>query len=88
MSGFMSAVLSATELKELSLISDQIMGNEFFKDYYAKRAEILTSTSLSKDAMLIKLAVVQRREISDMTPVRKENKSWFKKRKEPEAQIQ
>ena len=66
--------------KNLSLIANDIMGNPDIANYYNKKAEILTSTSLSKDAKLLTLAVVQKKEIADTTvKPRKENKGWFKK---------
>lgn len=71
--------------KELALISNKIMANDFFKDYFEKEAEISTSTSLSKNAKLINLAVVQKRELADTTKKRKINRSWFKK-KQPEQE--
>lgn len=69
--------------KELSLICGDIMHNDYFKNYFAQEAEILTSTSLSKNAKLIELAVVQRREFSKDggKPPRKENSGWFKSKK-------
>lgn len=73
--------------KELSLISEKIIGNDFFRDYYKDRGEILTSTSLSKDAKLISLAVIQKRQIEDITKPKKENRGWFKsKNKEGEEE--
>lgn len=72
--------------KELALICGTIMDNDYFKKYFEKEAEILTSTSLSKNAKLIELAVVQRREFSKDSgyTIRKENRGWFKpKRKYP-----
>ena len=78
--------ISLRTLKELSLISDRIVGNTFFKDYYTAKGEILTATSLSKDAKLISLAVVQKRQIEDLTKIeRKENKGWFKPKEKPEG---
>lgn len=72
--------------KQLSVISKDLCNDELWEDYFKKKGEILTSTSLSKDAKLISLAVVQRRELSDVTPRHMtSNKGWFKK-KEPEAQ--
>jgi len=68
--------------KELALIAETIMDNPFLKEYFNKKSEILTSTSLSKDAKLINLAVVQKRQIEDVTPPRKENKGWFKPKNE------
>lgn len=72
--------------KELALISSMIMGNSFFQDYFNKCSEIVTSTSLSKEAKLLDLAVVQRREISSsLKPKPKENKGWFKKKNVEES---
>ncbi|UCD20928.1 MAG: hypothetical protein JSW08_00050 [archaeon] len=72
-------------VKELALISDKIIGLDVFKDYFNQKGEIITSTSLSKDAKLINLAVIQRRQIEDLSKSeRKINKGWFKpKSKEP-----
>jgi hypothetical protein len=64
--------------KELALISDKIMNNNFFKDYFDKESEIMTATSLSKDAKLVSLAVLQKREVADVTKKSKPNKGWFK----------
>jgi hypothetical protein len=67
--------------KELALICGEIMNNDYFKNYFRQEAEILTATSLSKNAKLIELAVVQRREFSrDNKQPRKENSGWFKKK--------
>jgi len=67
--------------KELSLISEMIMMNPFFKEYFEKNSEIVTATSLSKDAKLLNLAVIQRREFADIPKkVMKENKGWFRKK--------
>jgi len=67
--------------KDLELFCREIMNQKEFADYFQKKGEILTATSLSKDAKLIDLAVIQRREIGSVErkPI-KENKGWFKKR--------
>lgn len=75
--------LNLRTYKELALIANTIMDNKFISDYYDKESEILTSTSLSKDGKLINLAVLQKRQIEDVTKPKKENSGWFKK-KEPE----
>ena len=77
-------------LKELSLISNKIIENDLFKEYFEDKSEIITSTSLSRGGFLAKLAVLQKREsiISDTNDrmLRKENKGWFKpKSKQPEG---
>jgi len=71
----------------LALVSRDIMNNEYFATFFEKEAEIVSKTSLSRGGFLTKLAVVQRREIADISPSkrRKENKSWFKK-KQPQEQ--
>jgi hypothetical protein len=71
--------------KELALIGGEIIGNPYFKEYFEREAEILTSTSLSKNAKLIELAVVTRREFSKdgYKPPRKPSSSWFKKKSNP-----
>ncbi|KKM99392.1 hypothetical protein LCGC14_1148240 [marine sediment metagenome] len=67
--------------KELALFCKEIANMEYFSDYFNKKAEILTSTSLSKEALLLKLAVVIRREQSNILKTSpKENKGWFKKK--------
>lgn len=66
--------------KELELFCRDIMNQEDFANYFKNKGEILTSTSLSKDAKLISLAVVQRKELAELSKPKKENKGWFKKR--------
>jgi len=78
--------LSMRTLKELALYCREVGDEDDWADYFDKRAEILTSTSLSKDAKLIELAIVQRREVANVTKQpRKVNKSWFKSKSEPQA---
>lgn len=72
-------------LKELSLFCNEVANMEYYGSYFAKKAEILTSTSLSKNAKLINLAVLQKRQIEDVTKTpRKPSSSWFKKKKPDE----
>lgn len=76
--------LTERSYKELALISGDIMGNDYFMNYFNKEAEILTATSLSKEAKLIELAVIQRREFSrGEHKSRKQNSGWFKKKSNP-----
>ena len=57
------------------------MGNTYFKNYFESEAEITTKTSLSRNAKLLSLAVLQKKEISDVSKQpRKESSSWFKKK--------
>ncbi|MCK9371127.1 hypothetical protein M0R04_14540 [Candidatus Dojkabacteria bacterium] len=69
--------------KRLALISKDILDNPYFTQHFLNEAEITTSTSLSKEAKLITLAVTTTKQIADITKVHKPNKGWFKK-KEPE----
>ena len=79
--------LSVRTLKELELYSTDIADDEGWGDYFRKRAEILTSTSLSKDAKLLDLSVVNRVETANVTKKpRKVNKKWFG-RKNVEPQV-
>lgn len=64
--------------KEMALISHKIMDNQGLGDYYTAKGEIITSTSLSKNAKLINLAVITKKIVEDETKERKENKGWFK----------
>lgn len=81
------AKLPIRACKTLALISDKLMDNEFFRDYFNTESEIITSTSLSRNAKLISLPVLQRRELKDMTTQKKVNKGWFRKKEEkPEGE--
>ena len=67
--------------KELALFCTDIADMDYFGKYFDKKGEILTSTSLSKEALLLKLAVMQRREQSNILKAPAENKGWFKRKK-------
>jgi hypothetical protein len=70
----------------MALISKEIMGNEYFENYFKQEAHIITDTSLSRNAKLIGLAVLQKREVADVSRRHQTtNKSWFKK-KEPSTE--
>lgn len=79
-----TSVLPVRTYKELAVFCDEIGDATGFSDYFNKMAEIQTSTSLSKDALLLRLVVTSKKEVADVTPQRKINKSWFKKEKEPQ----
>jgi len=67
--------------KELALFSKDVYGDESWEDYFNKMSEIQTSTSLSKDGILIRLSVTQKKELADVSPKEKKaNKGWFKKK--------
>ena len=75
--------------KFLALFSDKIMNKPELRDFFLQRSEIGTATSLSRSGFLTKLAVVQRRELADVTKQpKKENKGWFKKKEDNESDNQ
>lgn len=68
-------------LKQMALISSDIIDNEELSKFFLKESEILTATSLSKEGFLVKQATTTTRQIADVTKKPKvENKSWFKKK--------
>ena len=69
--------------KELALFCSDVGNMPYFNAYFLAKSEIMTSTSLSKDAKLINLAVMHRKEIADVTKPKMENKGWFKKKNKP-----
>ena len=72
--------------KELELFCNDVWNQkEGWGDYFNKLAEIQTSTSLSKNAILLTLAATIRKELADVSPERKEmkeNSGWFKGNKD------
>mgnify|MGYP003147084711 CR=1 FL=1 len=66
--------------KELALFCNEIANMGYYGDYFFKKGEILTATSLSKEAKLLMAAIstLQKREIADVTKPKKANKGWFK----------
>ena len=74
--------------KSMALVSSDIMGNEYFKSYFEKEGEIITSTSLSRDAKLLNLAVLTKKEIEDTTKTRKKNKGWFTPKSDQQVIVQ
>lgn len=72
--------LPQRSLKELALISYDIINKPVWAKFFNDMAEIQTATSLSKDAILIKLSVTSKKELADTTPAKKVNKGWFAKK--------
>ncbi len=76
-------------LKELSLFSRKIANQPAWHEYFQELGEILTSSSLSKDALLMKLSVTQKKELADVTPKEtKKNDGWFRKKDQGQNQMQ
>jgi len=73
--------------KKIALICSDIMDIPYFATHFTNESEILTSTSLSKDAKLLSLAVIQRRQLEDVTrPKKKKAGGWFKKKGEQQTE--
>ncbi len=71
--------------KEMALISDKIMDNEYFKEYFEKESENTLATSLSREGFLIKQATTQTKQVADITRRRKINKGMFGAKKIEES---
>jgi len=70
---------------ELSRISNLIMDNEIFTDWFKKEAEETLATSLSREGFLIKQATTITKQVADITKRKKINKGWFGKTKTEES---
>ena len=73
--------LTQRGIKELELFCRDTFMDNGWADYFKDLAEIQTSTSLSKEGILIKLAVTQKKELADLTPEKKKNKGMFGSKK-------
>lgn len=71
--------------KELAVFSKEVCGLDIFSDYFNKISEVTTSTSLSRDAKLLELAVINRRQLEDVTKKPRAKRGFFKKREETEG---
>lgn len=73
-------------MKRISLFCNDIMDKPGLAAHFAREAEIVNATSLSKNAKLLMAAITAKRELSDVTPEkepRKPSSSWFKKKNKP-----
>ena len=62
---------------EMARISDKIMENPFFKEWFESEAEDTLATSLSREGFLVRQATTVTKNIADVTRRRKINKGWF-----------
>ena len=53
--------------KELGLFANDIMHNDYLSKFFNAESEIVTSTSLSRNAMLLRLAITTQKQIADVT---------------------
>lgn len=70
---------------ELARISELIMDNKIFTNWFKKEAEEILATSLSREGFLIKQATTQTKQVADITKRRKINKGWFGSKKTEES---
>jgi len=70
-----------------ALLSDKIIRNDYFKEYFESESEIVTSSSLGKNGFLIKAAITQKKELADTTKPKKVNRGWFGQKKEPDENL-
>ena len=68
--------------KELAVFSKEVCGLTVFSDYFNKISEITTSTSLSRNAKLLELAVINRKQLEDVTKKPRVKRGFFKRREE------
>ena len=68
-------------VKELETFSRNVYQDDEWAEFFNELGQINTSTSLSKEGFLLRLAVTAKREMADTTvQERKRNKGWFKKK--------
>jgi hypothetical protein len=53
--------------KKIALDVKYVMGNDELSEYFNQMAETVTSTSLSRNAMLLRLAITTQKQIADVT---------------------
>ena len=71
--------------KEMALISEKIMENVYFRDYFIAEAENTLATSLSRESFLVRQGTTQTRQVADITKRKKINKGWFGKQNVEES---
>ena len=76
---------SVRSLKGLALISDKIIKNNLYKEFFDAESEILSASSLSKEGFLVKQATTSTRNIADVSKAKKQNKGWFRRKEKPEG---
>lgn len=72
--------------KELELFSKDVCNDNPWAEYFNKLSEIQTASSLSKEGFLMRISVTQKKELADVTPQKKVNKGWFRKKEENSQQ--
>ena len=70
---------------DMATISDKLMDNDFFKEYFIENARQTVNTSLSREGFLIKQGTTSTKQVVDATRRRKVNKGWFGSKKIEES---
>ena len=70
---------------EMARISNKIMANDFFRDYFEASAVETTATSLSRTGFIIRQGTTQTKNVVDATKRRKRNKGMFGSEKVEES---
>lgn len=63
----------------MALVSDKIMDNKYFKEYFEADAAITFNTSLSREGFLVRQATINTKAVADVTKRKKYNTGMFKK---------
>ena len=69
----------------MAQISNIIMGNTYFQDWFNREAEDTLSTSLSRGGFLVRQGTTQTKQIADITKRRKINRGMFGSKKVEES---
>lgn len=67
--------------KDMALISEKIMDNDYFKSYFEKEAENTLATSLSREGFLVRQGTTITKNVADVTKRRKFNRGMFGSKK-------
>jgi hypothetical protein len=83
------AKLPTRTFKDLSLFCREVANMNYFANYFNQRSEILTSTSLSRDAKLLEVAISQNANIKKTNRAKSSNNGgWFKKKGEQSEPVE
>ena len=72
--------------KNIALFSEIVADKPGFAEYFREKAEIMTATSLSRNALMLRLSVTTKKEVANVTKARGLNKGWFGKKKSEEEE--
>ena len=63
---------------EMARMSDMLMSNKFFSDYFNAATIETNASSLSSSGFLVRQATTQTKQVSDSTKRKRINKGWIK----------